>query len=112
MPVCAYTTSSFYQIKPCLSTFSEKVCIKRTIRQQFGRAAPDLENRRKHHLHRKTQVLLCELSNAYALLISRSDLQCFSHEDGCFAAGNENQGAARLNCCAALRYFSFTTWKM
>ena len=88
MPVCAYTTSSFYQIKPCLSTFSEKVCIKRTIRQQFGRAAPDLENRRKHHLHRKTQVLLCELSNAYALLISRSDLQCFSHEDGCFAPDN------------------------
>ena len=33
-------------------------------------------------IHRKTQVLLCELSNAYALLISRSDLQCFSHEDG------------------------------
>ena len=27
----------------------------------------------------------CELSNAYALLISRSDTQCFSHEDGCFA---------------------------
>jgi len=49
-------------------------------------------NRRKHHLHRKAQVLLCELSNAYALLISRSDLQCFSHEDECFAAGNELWG--------------------
>jgi len=24
-------------------------------------------------------------------LISRSDLQCFSHEEGCFAAGNEQQ---------------------
>jgi hypothetical protein len=44
---------------------------------------------RKHHLHRKTSVLPSELSNAYALLISQSDRQCFSHEDGCFAAGNE-----------------------
>ena len=25
------------------------------------------------------------------LLISRSDMQCFSHEDGCFAAGSEVQ---------------------
>ena len=41
--------------------------------------------RRKHHLHRKAHILPCELSNAYALLISRSDTQCFSHEDGCFA---------------------------
>ena len=41
--------------------------------------------RRKHHLHRKTQVLLCELKKAKAFLISRSDLQCFSHEDGCFS---------------------------
>ena len=45
--------------------------------QRFGRAATEFENRRKHHLHRKTQVLLCELSNAYALLISRSDLLLF-----------------------------------
>ena len=41
--------------------------------------------RRKHHLHRKTQVLLCELKKAKAFLISRSDLQSFSHEDGCFS---------------------------
>jgi len=32
MPVRTYTTSSFYQITPCLSTFSEKVCTKRTVR--------------------------------------------------------------------------------
>jgi len=55
-------------------------------------------NRRKHHLHRKAQVLLCELSNAYALLISRSDLQCFSHEDECFAAGKRNVRTACLKC--------------
>ena len=30
--------------------------------------------------------------NAYAFLISRSDQQCFSHEDGCFAAVSEVQG--------------------
>ena len=42
------------------------------------------ESGEQHHLHRKTQVLPCELSNAHALLISRSDPQCFSHEDGYF----------------------------
>jgi len=29
-----------------------------------------------------------ELKNAKAFLISQSDQQCFSYEDGCFAAGN------------------------
>ena len=53
--------------------------------------------RRKHHLHRKTQVLLCELNNAYALLISRSDLQCFSHEDGCLHRKRVAEYAC-LNC--------------
>ena len=41
--------------------------------------------RRKHHLHRKTPVLLSSLKNALHFSISRSDRQCFSHEDGCFA---------------------------
>ena len=43
----------------------------------------------KHHLHRKAQVLPYEPGNAYALPVSQSDLQCFSHEDGCLTAGNE-----------------------
>ena len=33
----------------------------------------------------KNAYPLCELKNAFAFLISRSDIQCFSHEDGCFA---------------------------
>ena len=49
----------------------------------------DPETGSKHHLHRKTQVLPCELKKANAFLISRSDLQCFSHEDGCFAPVSE-----------------------
>ena len=32
------------------------------------------------------------------LLISRSDLQCFSHEDECFAAGNRTANTVCLNC--------------
>ena len=51
----------------------------------FRRLHAKFNIRRKHHLHRKAHILPCELSNAYALLISRSDTQCFSHEDGCFA---------------------------
>ena len=35
---------------------------------------------------------------SWRFLVSQSDLQCFSHEDGCFAAGNEMQGQPHLNC--------------
>ena len=35
-----------------------------------------------HHLHRKTPVLPSELKIACAILISQSDRQCFSYEDG------------------------------
>ena len=44
-----------------------------------------------HHLHRKTYILPCELRKCRHFLISRSDIQCFSHEDGCSAADNEPQ---------------------
>ena len=33
---------------------------------------------------------------SWRFLVSQSDLQCFSHEDGCFAAGNEMQDKPAL----------------
>ena len=60
-------------------------CPVQTAAAPFRRLHAKFNIRRKHHLHRKAHILPCELSNAYALLISRSDTQCFSHEDGCFA---------------------------
>ena len=62
-------------------------------------AAARFKDRRKHHLHRKTSFLPSELKNAYAFLISQSERQCFSHEDECFAAGNQSICAACMNCC-------------
>ena len=60
-------------------------CPVQTAAAPFRRLHAKFNIRRKHHLHRKAHILPCELSNAYALLISRSDTQCFSHEDVCFA---------------------------
>ena len=64
---------------------SDGCCPVQTAAAPFRRLHAKFNIRRKHHLHRKAHILPCELSNAYALLISRSDTQCFSHEDGCFA---------------------------
>ena len=82
MPVCAYTTSSFYQIKPCLSTFSEKVCIKRTIRQQFGRAAPDFRFRQQSiHLREKNIAGPPERSAMHMHCLARREGTAFFDED-------------------------------
>jgi hypothetical protein len=34
---------------------------------------------------------ICELKKLTLFDLTGKDLQCFSHEDGCFAAGNELQ---------------------
>ncbi|MBR3279279.1 MAG: hypothetical protein IKG01_10350, partial [Lachnospiraceae bacterium] len=39
----------------------------------------------------KRRSYLASLQNALHFAISQSDRQCFSHEDGCFAVGNELQ---------------------
>ena len=64
---------------------SDGCCPVQTTAAPFRRLHAKFNIRRKHHLHQKAHILPCELSNAYALLISRSNTQCFSHEDGCFA---------------------------
>ena len=69
----------------------EKVVGVCRVLKQFRQAVTGDRTGSSHHLHRKTQVLPSELAQGrkppYA--ISRSDLQCFSHEDVCFAAENE-----------------------
>jgi len=71
--------------RPLLSPFRPLLSPFRPLLSPFRRLPAKFRDRRKHHLHRKAHILPCELNNAYALLISRSDMQCFSHEDGCFA---------------------------
>ena len=64
--MAAYDTI-LYVILPVLSFDGNR------DRDSSDRLQRSIENRRKHHLHRKTLVLPCEPTNAYALLVSRSD---------------------------------------
>jgi len=72
---------------------------KYDIRDSSDRLQRSFRIRHKHHLHRKAQVLPCELWAGAACRpcsISRSDLQCFSHEDGCFEPVKRTPRAACL----------------
>ena len=85
---CPMAAAPFRRLLPhsdWLLPRSDGCCPVQTAAAPFRRLHAKFNIRRKHHLHRKAHILPCELSNAYALLISRSDTQCFSHEDGCFA---------------------------
>ena len=73
-------------------------CRQPNCRNSLSELLPGSRIRRKHHLHQKTPSPPSELKNAHAFLISQSDRQCFSHEDGCFAAGSRIKRAVRLNC--------------
>jgi hypothetical protein len=55
---------------------------------QFRQAAAKFHDPAQTSSSSKNVGPSLELKNAKAFLISQSDRQCFSHEDGCFAAGS------------------------
>ena len=67
----------------------EKVC--RVLKQSRQAVAQDLDRQHASSSSKNAGPSLRACAGAASRLyaISRSDLQCFSHEDVCFAAGNE-----------------------
>ena len=60
--------------------------------QQFRQASLAIRDPAQTSSSSKNADPFCELKKQKLFDLTGKDPQCFSHEDGCFAAGNELQG--------------------
>jgi hypothetical protein len=65
------------------------VLINFTNLGRFRLAAAELQYPAQTSSSSKNAGPICELKKLKLFDLTVKDLQCFSHEDGCFAAGNE-----------------------